>query len=281
MPPSRDYLLRDIALHILATPDRFDGLKHDDLREPLRIQPHHHEQTLQLDLIRGCSGRVFLNERWLSFKGELGLVTYPGITHGYTLEPATKHAAVLHFKIPLDPETDFARHRPLPTITRLAAPDLPLFTVAESALRAVSTRSMPTVAGSLDIARLLAAWPRQGGVEALRGPGADVHPLVEEAVTLIEEHLVEPPSLDDIAAELNVSGRHLSRVFVAATGVTPHAYAAQRRLALAKSRLLRDSVHISDVALDLGFSGAATFTRWFRRETGSTPTEFRSDPAVF
>ncbi|MEM1184216.1 MAG: AraC family transcriptional regulator [Planctomycetota bacterium] len=281
MPPSRDYLIRDIAIHVLATPERFDGLKHDDLRDPLRIEPHHHDGTLQVDLIRGCSGQVFVDDRWLGFEGELGLITYPRVTHGYTLEPKDPHAAVLHFKIPLGPESEFAKHRPLPSIARLAGPDTSLFRVAEGALKHVHSRSLPSASGVLELAKLLADWPHRGGVEAIRGSNADVHPLVEDAVTLIEDHLDDPPSLEDLAAKLDVSGRHLSRLFVASTGSTPHAYAAKRRLALAKSRLLSESVPISEVAFDLGFSGPATFTRWFRRETGSTPSDFRSDPAVF
>lgn len=281
MPPSRDYLMRDLAIQILATPDRFDGLKHDDLRDPLRIEPHHHEGVLQVDLIRACAGRVFVDDRWLAFEGELGLVTYPGVTHGYTLEPSGAHAAVLHFKVPLEPDSDFARARPLPTISRFSGPDAAVFAIAELALRSVGSQSFPPVSGVLDIARLLCAWPQRSGAEALPGAAADIHPLVEDAVTLIEESLDDPPSLDRLAAELNVSGRHLSRLFVATTGTTPHAYAAQRRLALAKSRLLSESIAISEVAYALGFSGPATFTRWFRRESGSTPSEFRSDPAVF
>lgn len=82
----------------------------------------------------------------------------------------------------------------------------------------------------------------------------------------------ETPRLDDLAREAGVSVFHLHRVFKAATGLTPRAYAAAHR-----SRRVRASLEtrasITEAIHDAGY---ASSSRFYEGEVlGMTPTQFK------
>src|SRR5581483_4741352 len=64
--------------------------------------------------------------------------------------------------------------------------------------------------------------------------------LVESAVRRIEQGALNDGSVEDLAGELGVTGRHLRRSMVDTLGVSPVELAQTARLAFAK-RLLQDS----------------------------------------
>ncbi|HEU5080680.1 MAG TPA: AraC family transcriptional regulator [Opitutaceae bacterium] len=64
---------------------------------------------------------------------------------------------------------------------------------------------------------------------------------------------------------------HLNRLLKKETGLTLGQWRAQRRLAKAKE-LLSDGVKVGEVALATGMPDQNYFARWFRRQTGQTPT---------
>jgi AraC-like DNA-binding protein len=63
---------------------------------------------------------------------------------------------------------------------------------------------------------------------------------------------------------------------LAEAGVSHQMLVAQARLATAAAVLERTDAKVLDLALDLGYSDHANFTRAFRRWTGYAPREFRS-----
>jgi AraC family transcriptional regulator len=48
-----------------------------------------------------------------------------------------------------------------------------------------------------------------------------------------------------------------------------------RRIERAKALLANPSASITEIALDIGFSGTSAFSAAFHKMTGQTPTEFR------
>ena len=86
------------------------------------------------------------------------------------------------------------------------------------------------------------------------------------------------PTLGELARILNVSPRTLDR-YLGAEGHRFRALANDARNAHAV-RLLRDTdLSITRIAIALGHSNAANFTRAFRRANGSSPGRFRRDHA--
>jgi AraC-like DNA-binding protein len=83
-----------------------------------------------------------------------------------------------------------------------------------------------------------------------------------------------PLTLASLAAEADTSRYQLLRAFARETGLTPHAYIVQQRLALAR-RLIREGSALVDAASVAGFSDQSHLTRVFARQFGVTPARYR------
>ena len=82
------------------------------------------------------------------------------------------------------------------------------------------------------------------------------------------------PRIDTVAGAIGTSVRGLQRR-LAAAGVTFEGLIARGRFGTAVHLLEETDARILDIALDLGYSDHAHFTRAFRRWTGIPPREFR------
>ncbi|UQW99533.1 AraC family transcriptional regulator [Streptomyces sp. RerS4] len=78
------------------------------------------------------------------------------------------------------------------------------------------------------------------------------------------------------AKELGVSSGHLHVLVKEATGQTPGRLIRRRQTLEAKRLLARTDLTIRQVARDTGFADPAYFSRFFRRETGLSPGEYRA-----
>ena len=87
------------------------------------------------------------------------------------------------------------------------------------------------------------------------------------------DHFHERVTLAQLAQVANMSAFHLLRIFRQATGLPPHAYLTQMRVAHAK-RLLREGLPIADVALKTGFTDQSHLNRHFKRIVGVTPGRY-------
>ena len=99
-------------------------------------------------------------------------------------------------------------------------------------------------------------------------------------VRLLKTHLAAgispdgPPRLEALAREARCSARTVQRRLRGA-GLTFMGLLDETRLEAA-ARLLREPrVRVVDVAVDLGYSDHANFTRAFRRWAGVSPTQYR------
>jgi len=88
------------------------------------------------------------------------------------------------------------------------------------------------------------------------------------------------PTLEDLAQACNMPARQLSASIKRMSGMTLRNYVASARVKKAQHLLADTSLMIKQVAYQCGFKQAAAFTAAFRKETGSTPQEFRELHAV-
>lgn len=84
-----------------------------------------------------------------------------------------------------------------------------------------------------------------------------------------------PLELKSLAAEAGLSPFHFAREFRRTTGLAPHRYVLQRRLARAVKLLAEPKRAVADVAAAAGFSHASHLARHLRRATGMSPHAFR------
>lgn len=85
----------------------------------------------------------------------------------------------------------------------------------------------------------------------------------------------EKITLDDIASAAAISGRECLRTFNLCLHETPIEYLTNYRINMAKEMLKVTSKSITDIALEVGFSNAAYFTKVFKQVRGITPKEYR------
>lgn len=100
--------------------------------------------------------------------------------------------------------------------------------------------------------------------------GAAVPIGIRQAQQAIDDDPTARHSLDDLVAVAGIGRFRLIRAFAAQTGMTPHAYATQRRLQLAR-RLLRRGLSPAQASAEVGFADQSHMTRLFSRSYGMTP----------
>ncbi|SEG83765.1 AraC-type DNA-binding protein [Nonomuraea solani] len=113
------------------------------------------------------------------------------------------------------------------------------------------------------------AAPRPAAILPAEGRRA-----VREALDLLHESLVDPPTLEDLAGAVGARPFALLRAFKAATGLPPHAYLTSLRVRQAR-RLLLSGVRPARVAAEVGFTDQAHLNRHFKRIVGVPPAAFQ------
>ncbi|WP_254126030.1 AraC family transcriptional regulator [Amycolatopsis sp. CA-230715] len=82
-------------------------------------------------------------------------------------------------------------------------------------------------------------------------------------------------SVGEYAARIGVTPGYLTKVVKAETGRTPSQLARAARMLEAKRLLATTALTVRQVAARVGFADPAYFCRFFRRETGVSPGDFR------
>ncbi|MDF2964008.1 MAG: AraC family transcriptional regulator, partial [Paenibacillus sp.] len=100
--------------------------------------------------------------------------------------------------------------------------------------------------------------------------------LLKRACIFIKDNMSQPLPLDSMARYLNISGRHLSRLFSEKLGTNYVSYVQQERVRHAAELLTFTDLSIQEVADKTGFNSVHYFTRVFAKETGLPPGEYRS-----
>jgi AraC family L-rhamnose operon transcriptional activator RhaR len=108
-----------------------------------------------------------------------------------------------------------------------------------------------------------------------QAPGAQRHPVVVEAMRLLDSQLDRPWTLGDLADHLHVSRNHLLRQFKSATGLPPMAYLARRRVEAAAERLLHTTDPVGRIGRTVGWPDQNYLARRFKAHFGLTATEYR------
>ncbi|MDQ6618934.1 MAG: helix-turn-helix domain-containing protein [Pseudomonadota bacterium] len=99
--------------------------------------------------------------------------------------------------------------------------------------------------------------------------------LAHMAVALIENGVLEEGGMGDLAQALGITTRHLRRIFLAAFGVSPIAYAQTHRLLLAKRLLTDTQLPVTDVAFAAGFNSVRRFNALFASRYRLAPARLR------
>lgn len=98
----------------------------------------------------------------------------------------------------------------------------------------------------------------------------------------LEENISGDIRLAEIAREVNLSGRHLHRLFVKHVGKSLHEYLLEHRLEKARQMLLHSGrkALVKEIAFSCGFNSLAYFSNSFRKAYGVAPSALLSQDVL-
>ena len=99
---------------------------------------------------------------------------------------------------------------------------------------------------------------------------------IRRASLYIAHHLDETLDLESLASRFGMGYSFFRRRFRAYTGLSPLAYQLSLRIRRAKRILKGTDAPISEIANELGFGSQAYFSRFFRKEAGKSPSDYRA-----
>jgi AraC family transcriptional activator of pobA len=126
---------------------------------------------------------------------------------------------------------------------------------------------------AVEVGRLAARRARIRGEDVALEPAAAT---LAGLRALIEQHFRKERRLSFYAEKLGLSVDWLNAQARRAAGVTAGHLIRQRVLTEAKRELVFTGRPIHDIAADLAFSDPSHFARFFRKQTGAAPHEFRA-----
>jgi AraC family transcriptional regulator, transcriptional activator of pobA len=251
------------------------------------IRAHRHRNLFQILLIERGGGEMSYEAAKLPFAAPAAILVPAAVAHGFRFEPGTEgwvmsftedaafaladrsgealsrlRALAAHPIIPMAGEADR---------TRLSALCAELFeegSLAREGYRMAMRSLLALIA--VTVARLAASRARTGTI-TLQPADATVAQLR----TLVDEYFRREHQLGFYAEKLGMTVDRLNDHVKRATGVTAGHLIRQRLLTEAKRALVFTTQPIQDVAEELAFSDPSHFARFFRKQTGTTPHEFR------
>ncbi len=121
--------------------------------------------------------------------------------------------------------------------------------------------------------------PRQSiqEIKKLDASGDQILP----ALYYIEQQYMYPIKIEELAKICNMSETNFRRVFKAATNMKPLDYINTIRVQNACSMLRSSSDSMKDIAVKAGFGTVSTFNRDFKKILGTSPYQWKKNPAHF
>lgn len=98
---------------------------------------------------------------------------------------------------------------------------------------------------------------------------------IKEAILYTTNHLSEPIVVSEVAELVGLSRSHFSTLFKKVVGESFHSFTERRKLELAMEMLQTTSLTIQEVAEHIGIANSKYFSKWFKKCTGKTPSEYR------
>lgn len=125
---------------------------------------------------------------------------------------------------------------------------------------------------NLDSGERPPAAPQDGG-----GLSSRQMRMIEDYV---ESQLNNAITLDDLCGIAHLSRSYFVRQFKRSARISPHQFVLRRRIDRSKRLLRHSRKSIAQIAFECGFAHQEHLTQTFKRQTGTTPAEYRKVKAI-
>jgi AraC family transcriptional activator of pobA len=252
------------------------------------IRAHRHRNLFQILLIVRGGGEMTFEAQTIAFEAPAAIIVPATVAHGFRFRPEATEGWVVTFTEDVARGLGDRSGEALATLRALAAePVLPLAGDAEldricrlcadldeerflarDGHRFAMRGYLALIA--IAVARLAASRARSGSATLM-----PADPTVDALRYLVEEHFRKERQLAFYAGKLAMTPDRLNDHVKRAAGVTAGHLIRQRVLSEAKRQLVFTNQPIHEIAYDLTFADPSHFTRFFRKQTGTTPQAFR------
>ncbi len=255
-------------------------------RHDWEIRPHRHAALCQILYIRRGAAQAWLDGASLPLCGPALLLVPALVPHGFRFAPDIDGCVLTmleqHLSRLLAPVPALAERLRRPLALRLSPGSVDAGAIDDAVRRlqaefqgTLDFRDLALDAGLLALAVQLARLlPDAAHPPAAGAPCALAH--VQRLRAMVELRFRTQPTMASLAAELDITPTQLNRVCRQVLG-HPALEVLHGRIVLEAQRdLTYTALSIQQVAFGLGFGDAGYFTRFFRRETGHTPGQWRA-----
>ena len=252
------------------------------------IRAHRHRNLFQILLIEQGGGEMTFEAARLPFAAPAAILVPAAVAHGFRFQPNLTRGWVLSFTedaaglladragealsrfraLAVQPIVPIAEDAERSRLSALCAELFEESSLAREGHRLAMRGLLALIA--IGVARLAASRARTGSV-TLQPADATVARLR----ALVDESFRRERQLGFYAEQLGMTVDRLNDHVKRATGVTAGHLVRQRVLSEAKRQLVFTAQPIQDIADELAFSDPSHFARFFRKQTGTTPHEFR------
>ncbi len=99
--------------------------------------------------------------------------------------------------------------------------------------------------------------------------------LLKKFIQLVNDNYIEKRTVKEYAEMMSITSKHLSSSIKAISGKKALSHINDRMIAEAKSLVLYTDLDIADICYQLNFSDPANFSKFFKKQVGVSPTDFR------
>jgi AraC-like DNA-binding protein len=103
---------------------------------------------------------------------------------------------------------------------------------------------------------------------------------IQEAQTILVNHLDCPPSLKTLAQQVNLNERQLKEGFRQLFGTSVFQYLYEQRMARSRQLLIETDMNVTEVAHHVGYRSIPSFSKAFRRKFGISPRHYQQKSPV-
>ena len=105
----------------------------------------------------------------------------------------------------------------------------------------------------------------------------DIHQKrVFQFLELMEINFLNETNAEYYANQLGISTKRLNQVLQEKLNLTAKQVIQQRQITEAKRKLIRSEITTKELAFDLGFESISSFSRFFKKNVGVSPTAFKA-----